>query len=527
MNRSFFFLVILLALSVVIYSADRTMTISSGKVKLTIDAAGGGAPAGIWFDKNGDGNFSHDELILDTGHRQGLILKVVEIPWKISGVKLEEGMIPADECVAGRLPLPNESWYSGESYQLTAVIDSMWKVSDNRLVVLARFLGAGIWKYRLEWELAETGIIKGRFQFLNKPQEIRHSEILELGADFRFHYQSEKSFLTRAVHAGIDKRIWEMPAGFFRWWYRIESLYVPNKTRYGFNHFDEIPWPDYDLVSLVQTSDSDCQLWKAIDWDVGKITQWYGQKARGWLQVEDREWGMGFGIEKMADQPSMSLNSHLDTGDLTAALQIRFVTSQTSRQNPQIEESDNIYQPFSFFLVPQNGRWSEKSAIILDELGNPSLPIVETEPNPQDVKFLRPENLPKFSPNDKIVRFKIDEPAGIERKLWPFSGGIPLKKGQIYSPDNLNLVDSQGKTIPVQTEILAYWPDKSIKWALVDAQVDLPKNTGALFLLTTDKKSTSLAQRVSAVETEMGVRVNTGVLAFELDRQGSGFIDRA
>ncbi len=526
MNRFLCFSAILLLTFSAIYADDQSNTIASGKIKLTIDPDRGGVPAGVWFDNNDDGIFSSDELMLDTGPHQGLILKVIEIPWKISGTKLEEGIILSDEWIAGRLPQPKESWYPDESYQLTAVTDSIWQEGDNQLVVLGRLIWAGNWSYRLEWELADQGALKGRFQLLEKPAQVRPSEILALGLDLRFHYQNQASFLRRAVHAGVDRRIWELPAGFIRWWYRIESLYVPNKERYGFKRFAEIPWPDYNIVCLTQNSNADCKLWKAIDWDVGNICHWYGRKARGWLHVEDRGWGIGFGIKNMADHAPVSLAAYLDTGDLSAGLQIRFAPEQAPRQNPKAPPAGGPFKPYDFFLVPNSGRWSEQQAEILDELGNPSAPIVATEPNPSDFKFVKPANLPTSTAKGEIVSFRIDEPAGIDRKSWQFTGGIPLRRSDLFSLNDLSLQDASGKTIPMQTEALAFWPDKSIKWVLVDAQVDLPKKVGAVFSLKKGTTPAAVSPIVLANEIENGVRVNTGSLAFEIDRHGSGFIDR-
>jgi hypothetical protein len=74
---------------------------------------------------------------------------------------------------------------------------------------------------------------------------------------------------------------------------------------------------------------------------------------------------------------------------------------------------------------------------------------------------------------------------------------------------------------------LAYWPDRSIKWALVDAEVNLPKDRGGVFSLKKGSPLATLTTEVTAAETATGVRVDTGPLAFEIDRAGSGFVDRA
>ena len=51
----------------------------------------------------------------------------------------------------------------------------------------------------------------------------------------------------------------------------------------------------------------------------------------------------------------------------------------------------------------------------------------------------------------------------------PLQTGIPLPSGCLRVPESLTLVNSSGEAIPLQTEILARWPDGSVKWLLLDA----------------------------------------------------------
>ncbi|MGD0112842.1 MAG: hypothetical protein ABSD48_13365, partial [Armatimonadota bacterium] len=187
-----------------------------GRTKLRIDPDRGGALDGLWYDLNDDGVFSDDERMLDTGPRQGLVLEVVEIPGKTP-------TIPSAEWIAGRTPGPMESWRQGESYRLATVTDSVQRDGPARLVILGRFFWAGIWPYRLEWELTPEGAVHGVFQLLEGREEARPSEILALGMDLRFHYRDEQGFRRRAVHAGVDGRAWELPAEVVRWWRGIEG----------------------------------------------------------------------------------------------------------------------------------------------------------------------------------------------------------------------------------------------------------------------------------------------------------------
>ncbi len=76
----------------------------------------------------------------------------------------------------------------------------------------------------------------------------------------------------------------------------------------------------------------------------------------------------------------------------------------------------------------------------------------------------------------------IRETHGIQRKGEPISFGAPFKQGLIYNQDELLLFD-QEKELPTSAVTTAFWPDKSIKWALVSGQVDLQENESKTLLL--------------------------------------------
>jgi hypothetical protein len=493
--------------------------ISAGRLKLRIDPERGGVPAALWYDLNGDGVFSEDEKMLDTGLGQGLVLEVLEIPGRAP-------TIPASDWIAGRAPGPKEAWYQGEPYRLSTVTDSVQQESPSRLVVLGRFFWAGVWPYRLEWEITDDGVVRAVFQLLEGRKEPRPSQVLALGLDLRFHYRSREGFRRRAIHAAVDKRIWELPAEVIRWWQGIKG-YTSQPDRYGFRQNAEVPWPEFNLVTLVQSGRRDCCLWKAVAKDAGNLTHWRGARSRGWMHIEDRSWGLGYGIAEMAQHAPASLSADLDTGDLSASVQVRFWPRQSHRLDPRGADGARLSEPYTFFLAPNWGQWEDSMAQALDELGIPSGAVEEVEPDPQQVIFTKPEDLPAATERGGGAVFRIDEPAGLPRTAWPVTIGVPLHQGEATAVTDLCLLGPDQQPVPCQAEALAYWPDHSVKWALLDAQVDLPSGTGAVFCLRKGLPSPRSAVCVTAYETASGIRVETGPLAFEVDRDGSGFIDRA
>ena len=71
------------------------------------------------------------------------------------------------------------------------------------------------------------------------------------------------------------------------------------------------------------------------------------------------------------------------------------------------------------------------------------------------------------------VRLTVEEPSGVSRQQWPVSSGIPLAQGALRDERAAALFDAAGKEMPLQSESLARWPDGSIRWLLLDFQIDL------------------------------------------------------
>ena len=70
------------------------------------------------------------------------------------------------------------------------------------------------------------------------------------------------------------------------------------------------------------------------------------------------------------------------------------------------------------------------------------------------------------------VKLTVEEPSGVQRIAWPVTSGIPLTQGALKD-DKLAALFDGGQQMPLQTEVLSRWPDGSIRWLLLDFQVDL------------------------------------------------------
>jgi len=81
------------------------------------------------------------------------------------------------------------------------------------------------------------------------------------------------------------------------------------------------------------------------------------------------------------------------------------------------------------------------------------------------------------------VTITVDEPSGVDRTGWPVTSGIPLAEGALTDHEASALFTSDGTEVPLQTEVLARWPDGSVRWLLLDFQVDLAPSQKKAFAL--------------------------------------------
>ncbi len=106
---------------------------------------------------------------------------------------------------------------------------------------------------------------------------------------------------------------------------------------------------------------------------------------------------------------------------------------------------------------------------------------------------------------------------------YPVRGGFPLARGKLRSVKAIRLL-SDKTAIPCQVKPLAFWPDKSLKWVCLDFMAQ----PGKKYAVELDEKGRqpSVSSPVKAKKKSDGsIEVDTGVLKFEISKNGSGFID--
>ena len=128
------------------------------------------------------------------------------------------------------------------------------------------------------------------------------------------------------------------------------------------------------------------------------------------------------------------------------------------------------------------------------------------------------------------IEFVLEEPTGRPRVHWPVTRGVPFPAGALASVDQLCL-QAAGRDLPLQTRALAFWPDGSIKWVLLDFQVVLePQSLGHYFLqYGSGVVNGTPPARPLIEETRPGqFRLDTGPLQANVEvGQGWGLLDGA
>ncbi len=119
-----------------------------------------------------------------------------------------------------------------------------------------------------------------------------------------------------------------------------------------------------------------------------------------------------------------------------------------------------------------------------------------------------------------LTTITVEESGGIDRINEPVTIGIPFPEGRLYKASKLVLHDSMYACLPLQTQVLAAWPDKSLKWVLLDFQTAVKANSTRELELILDESGTVSDKQmyISAEENPNYFFVDTKAAAFFVNR---------
>jgi hypothetical protein len=110
------------------------------------------------------------------------------------------------------------------------------------------------------------------------------------------------------------------------------------------------------------------------------------------------------------------------------------------------------------------------------------------------------------------VNLTVEEPSGVVRTGWPVTSGVPFAQGTLADAEAVGLFGPNGRELPLQTEVLAKWPDGSIRWLLLDFQVDLAAGEKRVLRLRhgSDVKRAAIDNPVRVIRDDIAITVDTG-----------------
>ncbi len=117
------------------------------------------------------------------------------------------------------------------------------------------------------------------------------------------------------------------------------------------------------------------------------------------------------------------------------------------------------------------------------------------------------------------VPLTLEEPLKTGRTHHPVTSGVPIPEGWLADPSNCRLLDEKRRELPLQTQALARWPDGSVKWLLLDFQINTRPRGKRRVTLEFGKSIRSKARHqapVSVIEIADGVEIETGNHRFEI-----------
>lgn len=121
------------------------------------------------------------------------------------------------------------------------------------------------------------------------------------------------------------------------------------------------------------------------------------------------------------------------------------------------------------------------------------------------------------------VRLTVDMGGTAPKRAVPVRSGVPVARGKLKSADNVRVLIG-GKEVDAQARAIATWPDKSVKWVLLDFLA----NGG-------DEVTVELGDGVKrkkvngAIKVQKGadaITLDTGVIKLTVRKGGTAFIDK-
>ncbi len=127
----------------------------------------------------------------------------------------------------------------------------------------------------------------------------------------------------------------------------------------------------------------------------------------------------------------------------------------------------------------------------------------------------------------EALKLTVAEPSGVPRRGWPVTSGVPFKQGALKDHRATSLVLADRRELPLQTEVLASWPDGSVRWLLLDFQVDLAPGQRKTLSLRygPEVRRSRIRDGVSVSQDKGDVTLTTGPMRVRLSGRAFRLLD--
>jgi hypothetical protein len=139
-----------------------------------------------------------------------------------------------------------------------------------------------------------------------------------------------------------------------------------------------------------------------------------------------------------------------------------------------------------------------------------SLPVQVVTASP-----VRLANVPQTDRRVKLFRRDVLPARSVP---WPVSSGVPIPRGELRQADTCRLLTAEGQPIPADMDELAFWPDGSVKWLLVNTVLP-PERDEAVLQVVNAPQEKAPPQATPAVQAGADtITVRTDMLRCTMSR---------
>ncbi len=113
------------------------------------------------------------------------------------------------------------------------------------------------------------------------------------------------------------------------------------------------------------------------------------------------------------------------------------------------------------------------------------------------------------------IRFTVEERGGVARPDGFLEAGIPLAEGRFNRVDQLSVCDG-GRSLPAGFKPLSYWPDGSLRWALLQLPLSLKAKESRELTITAGKGEQPPTPRLELPPMKIKLQTDKGTFVFDI-----------